>query len=973
LSVNATNTAPTISHIPSQTINEDTTTGAIAFTVGDAETAAGSLTVSGSSSNSTLVPNANIVFGGTGANRTVTVAPAANQTGTATITVTVSDGQLSTSPSFLLTVTAVNDQPTITSIANQVTTVGAAVGPINFTVDDAETAAGSLTVSGSSSNSTLVPNANIVFGGTGANRTVTVTPAADQTGMATITVTVSDGALTASRSFVVTINNTGTPAPIEFVQGNYSVPQTPQATVAVIFASPQHAGNLNVVVVGWNDSTATVTSVTDSMNNSYILAVGPTVRTGQLSQAMYFAPNIAAATSNMVTVRFSVAAVYPDIRILEYSGLDPVSPLDTVAAATGSSATSSTGTLTTSVPNVLLVAGNIVTTATSGPGSGFTSRMITNPDGDIVEDRVVTAAGSYSATAPLSSSGYWVMQMVAFKAAILSPDTTPPTIAITAPATGSTVFNLVSVLANASDNVSIAGVQFFVGGQPLGAEVIGQPYSVVWDTTTTLPGSYVLTAMAHDRSGNTTLSAPVSVTLTAATPALVGQWASPITWPIVAVHASLLSTGEVLVSDGQSFAGRDARIWNPGTNTFTAVWNDNTNIFCSGWCHLPDGRLLVAGGHVYNAHVGITDTNIFDPTTRQWTLVDPMHTPRWYPTVTTLPDGRVLVTAGEINCAGCDAEIPEVYNSLTNTWTELPGAQLKVPFYPYMFVLPDGRVLAAGSAEDPIISQILDVNTQTWVVVDPNMVDGGSAAMYLPGKVMKSGTSSSADPPVIPSATGTYVLDMTKSSPAWRQTPSMVFPRTYHNLTLLPDGNVLATGGGITTDAIGLSGAVKAAELWSPATETWTTMASMQRPRLYHSTALLLPDGRVLVAGGGRYFGNSDQSDQLSAELYSPPYLFKGTRPVITFAPGLAGYGGTINIQTPDASRIAAVSLIKLGSVTHTNNMDQRFLPLAFTMNGATLSVHTPANANLAPPGYYMLFIVDTNSVPSVAVILNLE
>jgi hypothetical protein len=376
---------------------------------------------------------------------------------------------------------------------------------------------------------------------------------------------------------------------------------------------------------------------------------------------------------------------------------------------------------------------------------------------------------------------------------------------------------------------------------------------------------------------------------------------------------------------------------------------------------------------VYNAHVGITDTNIFDPTTRQWTLVDPMHTPRWYPTVTTLPDGRVLVTAGEINCAGCDAEIPEVYNSLTNTWTELPGAQLKVPFYPYMFVLPDGRVLAAGSAEDPIISQILDVNTQTWVVVDPNLVDGGSAAMYLPGKVMKSGTSSSADPPVIPSATGTYVLDMTKSSPAWRQTPSMVFPRTYHTLTLLPDGNVLATGGGITTDAVGLSGAVKAAELWSPATETWTTMASMQRPRLYHSTALLLPDGRVLVAGGGRYFGNSDQSDQLSAEIYSPPYLFKGTRPVITFAPGLAGYGGTINIQTPDASRIAAVSLIKLGSVTHTNNMDQRFLPLAFTMNGATLSVHTPANANLAPPGYYMLFIVDTNSVPSVAVILNLE
>src|SRR4030095_5569972 len=147
------------------------------------QTGAGSLTVSGSSSNATLVPSGNIVFGGTGAARTVTVTPAANQNGTATITVTVSDGQLSTSTSFQLTVTAVNDAPTITSIANQSTPVGTAVGPISFTVGDVETAAGSLTVSGTSSNATLVPPGNIVFGGTGAARTVTVTPAAGQTGV----------------------------------------------------------------------------------------------------------------------------------------------------------------------------------------------------------------------------------------------------------------------------------------------------------------------------------------------------------------------------------------------------------------------------------------------------------------------------------------------------------------------------------------------------------------------------------------------------------------------------------------------------------------------------------------------------------------------------------------------------------------------------------------------------------------------
>ena len=218
-----------------------------------------------------------------------------------------------------------------------------------------------------------------------------------------------------------------TPAPINFIQGNYSVPQTPQATVTVVYSGAQTAGNLNVVVVGWNDATATVTSVTDSKGNPYTRAVGPTVRAGQATQSIYFASNIAAAAanSNIVTVRFNVAANYPDIRILEYSGLDPVSPLVGGVGSSGSSTTTNSGSLTTTVPNVLLVAANVVANSTTGPGAGFINRMITNPDSDIVEDRVVTTAGSYSATAPQSPSGYWVMQMVAFKAAILGPNTAP--------------------------------------------------------------------------------------------------------------------------------------------------------------------------------------------------------------------------------------------------------------------------------------------------------------------------------------------------------------------------------------------------------------------------------------------------------------------------------------------------------------------------------------------------------------------
>ncbi|MGH9896339.1 MAG: kelch repeat-containing protein, partial [bacterium] len=285
--------------------------------------------------------------------------------------------------------------------------------------------------------------------------------------------------------------------------------------------------------------------------------------------------------------------------------------------------------------------------------------------------------------------------------------------------------------------------------------------------------------------------------------------------------------------------------------------------------------------------------------------------------MTTLPDGRVLVTAGEIDCDGCNALTPEIYDPATNKWTELPGAPLDIPYYPHMFVLPDGQVLASSTTEDSIVTRALSVSNQTSTVIDPVPVDGGSAAMFLPGKVVKSGTSTNPDDTVVPAAATTYVLDMTQPSPVWRETAPMAFARAFHTLTLLPDGNVLVTGGGPTTDAIGLSSAVKAAELWSPVTETWTTLASMQKPRLYHSTALLLSDARVLVAGGGRWTSTSpDASDQLSAEIYSPPYLFKGARPVITSAPTQIGYGSSMTVQTADAAQIVSVVLVKLGSVT---------------------------------------------------------
>src|SRR3984893_14505106 len=191
-----------------------------------------------------------------------------------------------------------------------------------------------------------------------------------------------------------------------YVQGNYAAPQTPQTTVSVTYTDAQSAGNLNVVIVGWNDTTNVVNSVSDSQGNTYQLAVGPTKQSTALSQSIYYANNVVGG-SNTVTVRFSGSAMHPDIRILEYSGLDASNPLDVAKGESGSGSTSSSGAITTTSPSEVLVAANTVTNLTNGAGSGFTQRILTSPDGDIAEDEVVTAAGSYTATAPLDNPGDW--------------------------------------------------------------------------------------------------------------------------------------------------------------------------------------------------------------------------------------------------------------------------------------------------------------------------------------------------------------------------------------------------------------------------------------------------------------------------------------------------------------------------------------------------------------------------------------
>src|SRR5262250_1353542 len=205
----------------------------------------------------------------------------------------------------------------------------------------------------------------------------------------------------------LTPRGTAAQNPLSFVQINSATPQSSAATVSVPYTSAQFAGDLNVVVVGWNDATAQVSSVTDTRGNPYVRAVGPTVRSGSATQSIYYAANIAAAgaNSNTVTVTFSTAASFPDIRIAEYRGVATANPVDVTAAATGSSTLSDSGSVATTNANDLLVGANLLQKHTTGAGTSYTSRVITS-DGDILEDSIVTATGGYSATAPTSSTGW---------------------------------------------------------------------------------------------------------------------------------------------------------------------------------------------------------------------------------------------------------------------------------------------------------------------------------------------------------------------------------------------------------------------------------------------------------------------------------------------------------------------------------------------------------------------------------------
>ena len=214
------------------------------------------------------------------------------------------------------------------------------------------------------------------------------------------------------------------------------------------------------------------------------------------------------------------------------------------------------------------------------------------------------------------------------------------------------------------------------------------------------------------------------------------------------------------------------------------------------------------------------------------------------------------------------------------------------------------------------------------------------------------------------------MIDLGQKAPTWQYTGSMARPRRHLNATLLPDGRVLATGGTSVSGFSDPAGGVHAAEVWDPASGDWTTWASNRVTRVYHSTTILLPDGRILHSGSG---DGADLPRELNAEIFSPPYLFRGARPSIASAAGAVGYGQQFFVGTPDAGQVVRATLVRLSSVTHSFDQNQRFLELSLVRVAGGLGLAAPANGNLAPPGHYMLFIVNSAGVPSIARTIRLE
>lgn len=470
-----------------------------------------------------------------------------------------------------------------------------------------------------------------------------------------------------------------------------------------------------------------------------------------------------------------------------------------------------------------------------------------------------------------------------------------------------------------------------------------------------------------------------------AQPNVQGTWTTlPITMPINPIHVALLTNGKLLVVAGSGNCapgsapcpsgppygpsnGSGALLWDPVSQQTVAQFSLSWDMFCNGMVLLPDGRPFINGGTIqYDPFYGQPQAATFDPAVNTFSNTPNMAHGRWYPTVITLGDGRVMTFSGLTETGGTNSTV-EFYSAVSG-WSTPFSAGWTPDLYPRLHLLPNGKVFYSGAQPT---SKLFDPSTNTW---NTNVATTNYSGLrtYGTSVLLPLSPSDNYDPKVIimgggnPSTATTEIIDMGAATPTWQYGPNMSQPRIEMNAVLLPNGEVLAVGGSLNDEDT--TTASLNADLYNPATNTFSSAGANAFPRLYHSVALLLPDATVLLAGGNPSRGSYQQQ----IEIYKPAYLFNAdgsmaARPSITSAPSSVGYGEAFAVATPDLASISSAVLVRNGTVTHAFGMDQRVVGLTFTVGNGILTVTAPPNGNIAPPGYYMLFLLNQSGVPSVA------
>jgi YVTN family beta-propeller protein len=452
-----------------------------------------------------------------------------------------------------------------------------------------------------------------------------------------------------------------------------------------------------------------------------------------------------------------------------------------------------------------------------------------------------------------------------------------------------------------------------------------------------------------------------------------GAWSPVMPWPLISAHAVLMPDGRVM-SYGTDGTGRQTGyfiydVWDPQADpAFSHVTLPNltaTDIFCGSQVVLPQGGdVFLAGGDNWTGtgttNTGNNNTNLFSYEANTLTRGNNLNRARWYSSSTVLLNGEIYTQGGS---GGTD--FPEVRNT-SGQFRLLSGANTSsLQFqYPRNFIAPDGRVFGFDSGGrmyyvNPAGNGSIALGAQLPSGVRSS---SSSAAMFRPGRILQFGGASNQ----------AVVIDINGATPTVTTTQAMSSRRDLVNAAILADGKVLATGGSEVWNT--LTGVNNIAEIWDPTTGQWTRGSSGALARLYHSISLLLPDGSVLVGGGGA----PGPLNNRNAEIYYPPYLFDATgaraaRPTLVAAPDTIEIGATLHLNVGDTDTISRVTMIKAGSVTHSWNMEQRFIELTFQAQGSAISAQAPARAADAPPGYYLVFVIDNAGVPSEAKIVRVN